>query len=105
MPVLTPGPRSFRVRSSNACGDGPLSSVQNFTVLDCASFPDKNLENTVVSGAVTERACGTITAGNLGAGDYVINGAANVLFHAGSQIAIHNGFKVLAGAFTAVVDY
>ena len=81
----------------------PLSSEVAFTVLDCAAYPDRDLGATTVTSPITELACGKITVGKLGA--YVIDGpVANVLFHAGSTIEIHNGFSVLEGSFTAVVD-
>jgi lysophospholipase L1-like esterase len=105
-PVLTPGARSFRVRTRNPCASGPLSAEQAFDLLDCAAYPNLQLQNTTVTGAVTRRACATITAGNLGAGDYVVDGpAANLVFHAGSTIALGNGFSVRQGSFTAGVDY
>ena len=102
---ISPEAHTWRVTGKNAVGESPPSAWADFTVLDCAGFPDLNLPTQTVGGTATEKACSTITAAD-GANTYTVEGpAGDVTFHAGDLIVIDNGFTVEAGAeFRAKTD-
>ena len=83
------------MRGRNPGGLGAWTSPVAF------SIGDLFLQDTTVTAPVTETGC-SITAGNLGAGDYVI-ASPDVVFDSSSVIELRNGFSVTTGSFTAQV--
>ncbi len=106
-PDLNVGSYNWTVTPSNLCGTGLASGIAVFTVVGCSHPGDWPLQQHTVTGSESEDACGTIQAGNLGAGDYVVAGpSGNLTLHAGVAVELHNGFRVeTGGALTVRADY
>ena len=100
--ALADGVHTWRLRTYNPLGSGPLGPVHNFEILACSAPTTRSLPNTTTSGDVTERACDVLEAVQ----GYIIQSTHDVFFHGGNSVVLGNGFEAQnGGLFTAVIDY
>jgi hypothetical protein len=94
--MLSPGSYTWRVTGGNPLGESPPSVSQAFTVRPC-SPQSRQVQNQVVTSTVLVEACQTVTAGDLGAGPYVVGSGGDATLYAGGSVRVEDGFSVLSG--------
>jgi hypothetical protein len=101
--LLTPGDYRWRALSGGDCGSDPSTDDwQEFAVLTCNGAEDEVLDgddSPASSPAEPIQGCSTITAGS----GYTVGTGIQVTFHAGSSVALEDGFTVEAGGELTVI--